>query len=111
MTNSANRHTCSQLVVAGLVAASVLLIWLFTGVALGYSDEEPRAYLFLKKYPTFQIQFINPDDSESDYLPFQELPPEQRDAIAALCKYRHGIVSTEIAKIEACRQKTYAGSK
>lgn len=111
MSNSGNRRVVHELVVAVLTVVALLLIWLSTGVATGYSDEEPRAYLFLKKYPTFQIRFPNPDDSESDYLPFPELHPEERDAITALCKYRYGMVSTEVAKIEECRQKPNRGAR
>ena len=98
------RHAIWKLGAITFIIVSLLLTWLFTGIVLGYSDDEPRASFFLKKYPTFKIEFPNPDDSESDYLPFPELSREKRAAITAYCKYRFGVVSTEIAKIEACRQ-------
>lgn len=104
MSHSPNRRPIWKFGALSFVVVSLLLTWLFTGVVLGYSDEQPRASFFLKKYPTFKIQFPNPDDSESDYLPFPELPLEEREAITAYCKYRFGVASTEISKIEACRQ-------
>lgn len=100
------RHATWKVGAITLVIASLLLAWLFTGIALGYTDDEPTVSLFLKKYPTFRIQFSNPNDSESDYLPFPELSFEKRDAIVNYCKYRFGVVSTETARIEACRQGT-----
>lgn len=103
------RHATLKLGAITLVIASWLMAWLFIGIVLGYSDDEPKVSVFLKKYPTFKVQFPNPDDSDSDYLPFAELSSEKRDAIANYCKYRFGVVSTEIAKIEACRQGARRG--
>jgi hypothetical protein len=94
-----------QRVVVLLMCMASLLAWLFIGIALGYSDEEPRAAFFLKKYATLKITFPNPDDSESDYLPFPELSRSSQEAITAYCKYRFGVVSTEVARIEACRRQ------
>jgi len=81
-----------------------LLAWLFTGIASSYSDEESKSRFFLKHYPTFQIQFFDVDDSESDYVPFSELPIEKRAVILDYCKYRFGVTSAAAKEIEACRR-------
>lgn len=72
-----------------------------------YADHEFTRVFFLKRYPTLKIEFINPDEAGDDYLPFVELSSEKREAITAYCKFRFGVVSAEIAKIEECRQHTF----
>jgi hypothetical protein len=89
------------------VITSALLTWLFVGMTYTYADHEFTRVFFLKKYPTVKIEFANPDEAEDDYLPFAELSSEKREAITAYCKFRFGVVSAEIAKIEECRQHTF----
>lgn len=106
-----NRHAILKLMAVVLIAASLLLTWLFTGIVLSYSDEESKGSFFLKKYPTFKIEFYNLDDSESDYIQLSKLPPDERKIIAEYCKYRYGVLSIELTEIEACRQRTYKNVK
>jgi hypothetical protein len=111
MSHAPHRRIIWSAGVAVICVLFLLFIWLFVGHLRTFEDEEPRDYLFWKKYPTFKIQFTNPDNSEEDYRPFSELSARKQKAIIAYCKYRHGVVSTEISEIEACRQKTNARSK
>jgi hypothetical protein len=111
MSSPRNRYAILKFGAVTLMVASSLLAWLFVGMVYTYADHEFTRVFFLKKYATFKIEFINPDESDEDYLPFSELGSEKRGAIAAYCKYRFGVVSTEIAKIEECRQHTFDSKK
>jgi hypothetical protein len=104
MSYLTNRRAFLKWIAAILIGTSLLLTWLFTGIVFSHSDEESKSSFFLKKYPTFKIKFYDIDDSDSDYLPFSKLLPEERDAVTEYCKYRFAVASNEISKIEACRQ-------
>lgn len=93
------------------VGLALLFAWLFTGYAYSYSDEESHIAFFIKKFPTFKMEFYNPDASESDYEPFNELSSEKKQAIADYCKYRFGVTSDQAEAIENCRKHTSSDSK
>jgi hypothetical protein len=104
MSDSLNRRAFFKWFVTVSIGASLLLTWLYTGIVFSYVDEETKSSFFLKKYPSFKIKFYNLDDSDSDYIPFPQLSPEARNIVAEYCKYRFGVLSTDAAQIEACRE-------
>jgi hypothetical protein len=90
------------------ISIGLLLTWLFVGYVHSYLDEEPRITFFVKKFPTFKVEFYNPDASESDYEPFNQLSLEKRKALAEYCTYKFGVTSDQSEAIENCRE-TLAG--
>jgi hypothetical protein len=86
--------------------ALLFLTWLFVGHVSYYDENEPKGFFFVKKYPTFKIEFYKPDDPYANYFPSSKLSPDERKSIIEYCKYRYGMVSAEIAKIEECRQRS-----
>lgn len=98
------KKTSPKQVIWAVTGMALLFSWLFTGYAHSYSDEESHIVFFVKKFPTFKVEFYNPDASESDYEPFNELPSEKKQAIADYCKYRFGVTSGQAEAIESCRK-------
>jgi hypothetical protein len=88
------------------LSIGLLLAWLFVGYVHSYLDEESRITFFVKKFPTFKVEFYNPDASESDYEPFNQLSSEKKHALAEYCTYKFGVTSDQAEAIENCRKNS-----
>lgn len=68
---------------------------LATSLFIGYYDEavehDTQTHLFIKKHPTFQIEFSNIFANYRDDKTLIELTSEERRQVMDYCKYRLGI--------------------
>ena len=60
-------------------------------------------HFFIKTFPTFKIEFYNPDAGESDYEPFSRLSMKKREALVEYCRYRYRLGPSD-AEVEFCRK-------
>ncbi|MFJ3485445.1 hypothetical protein ACIPL1_18945 [Pseudomonas sp. NPDC090202] len=60
---------------------------------------------FIKKYPTFQVEFENLFANYKDHKALAELTPKERQKIIDYCKYRLGIITTLETQddLESCK--------
>ena len=92
-----------RLLAATALAVVLLYAWPFIGYFYSYRDEEAGTYFFLKRVPTFRIEFHNPDAGESDYEPFSSLSVEKQQALLDYCHFRYGLGPGE-REIKMCRK-------
>lgn len=97
-----------RLAVVVAFAAFALLAVEYTGYVRSYRDHETQTTLFMKRYPTLQIEFYDPFATEGDDLPIDQLSPSDRVRFADYCKYRFGVTNSDVAALEACRSKAPA---
>jgi hypothetical protein len=92
------------LIFASLIS---LLLILNTGFYNEVSDSEITRIYFIKKHPTFRMQFFNIHANDGNYRRIEKLTNEQRQDIIDYCKYRLGIDSeiTTQADIETCAKR------
>ena len=93
---------------------SLLIILSITIVAILYigfyermEDVYPEKVFFIKKSPTFQIEFENIFAYESDDKSLSELSEAERNVVVQYCKYRLGINTTltSQSELEKCKQR------
>lgn len=92
------------------VAGFALLAVEYTGYVRSYRDHETQTTLFIKRYPTLQIEFYDPYATEGDDLPIDRLSPRDRVRFADYCRYRFGVSDSSVAALNACRSKASANS-
>ena len=77
---------------------------LTVGYYPSYFDEETQYNFFIKKAPTFQLEFRHIFANEGDAKPLARLRPDEREAVINYCRYRIGI-NTKLetqADLDAC---------
>ena len=90
-----------KLIAAALLA---LIAALYIGYYTALEDGDVETVLFIKKHPTFQIEFYNIHANDGDLHKLERLSPEQRKWITDYCRYRLGIDTdlTTQADVEMC---------
>lgn len=92
-----------------LIALTVLLVisWLFVGYYKSIDDAELNNNFFIKRYPTFQMEFVNLFANDADSKPLQKLSSEQRQLVIDYCRYRLGIDTTlqSQQELDACKKR------
>ena len=89
--------------VAIVSAGTALVALAYTGYVKSYLDHEVQTTFFVKRYPTFQIEFYDPFANEGDDVTINQLSPSDRARFADYCKYRFGVVNVSNRALEACK--------
>ncbi|MGE8501725.1 hypothetical protein VUJ49_09225 [Pseudomonas berkeleyensis] len=87
--------------------ALALLAIIFVGYYDALDDADINRVFFIKKAPTWQVEFRNLFANDADDKPLERLTPEERDEVIAYCRYRLGI-TTELntqAELERCKPR------
>jgi hypothetical protein len=92
-----------------LLIATVLVVvaMLNVGDYEALEDGDIETIVFIKKHPTFQMQFYNIHADDGEIRKIDRLTTEERGRIIDYCKYRLGI-DTELKTqddVEMCRKK------
>jgi hypothetical protein len=80
------------------------LLWaMYIGYFESYIDHDEHQVYFVKKFPTFQREFLNPFANEGDPRQIEELSPDIRRKLADYCKYAYGITRSDTKSLEDCK--------
>ncbi|MDN3223053.1 hypothetical protein [Pseudomonas nunensis] len=90
-----------------IIVLTALAAVLYIGFYEKMEDAYPEKVFFIKKSPTFQIEFENIFAYESDDKSLAELSETERQSVIQYCKYRLGKVSTlqNQRELEECKKK------
>ena len=77
----------------------------YTGYVKSYLDDEVQTTFFMKRYPTFQMEFHDPFANEGDDMPINKLPLSDKRWFSAYCKYRFGINDQGLQSLETCKSR------
>lgn len=79
----------------------------FVGYYNSIDDAEINTRYFIKRYPMFQMEFVNLFANDSDHKSVDELSDEERGLIIDYCRYRFGINTRLVTQtdLEACKQR------
>lgn len=77
----------------------------YTGYVKSYIDEEARTTFFIKRYPTFRSEFYDPFANEGDDLPIELLTPRDKLNFADYCKYRFGVIASDLQSLATWKAK------
>lgn len=80
----------------------LLISWLFTGYVRSYLDDEQQTTFFIKKFPTFQLEFVDPFANEGDSPAIADLSTVDRKSLVDYCKYRFGVTSGSDEALDDC---------
>lgn len=86
--------------VASVIAAISLL---YIGYVRSYLDRETQTTLFIKRYPTFQMEFLDPFENKGDDVLVESLSTVERARFADYCKYRFGMADRSSQTLEKCK--------
>ncbi|WP_025130375.1 hypothetical protein [Pseudomonas sp. PH1b] len=87
---------------------SVLLVaYLYIGFYEKIEDAYPEKVFFIKRYPSFQMEFENIFAYESDDKTLSELSDLERQKVIAYCKYRLGLATTLTtqSELDSCKAR------
>lgn len=90
-----------------IVFSLALAVLLFVGYYRVVDDAELNRVFFIKKRPTFQVEFVNLFANDADNKKLHELEMAERELIIDYCKYRLGI-NSELRtqeELEICKQR------
>jgi hypothetical protein len=92
-----------------LIFALPMILWsmLYVGYYEAMEDGDVEMILFIKKHPTFQVEFINIHANDGDYRKVERLTAEQQKWMIDYCHYRLDI-DTELKTqedVETCSKK------
>jgi len=93
-------HRCSLAIFASVIAAVSLL---YIGYVRSYLDHETKTTLFIKRHPTFQMEFFDPFANEGDDVPVDSLSAVERARFADYCNYRFGMADRSSETLERCK--------
>ncbi|RZF27373.1 hypothetical protein EVC45_22575 [Paraburkholderia sp. UYCP14C] len=85
------------------IAVSLSLWVMYIGYFESYIDHDQHQVYFVKKFPTFQREFVNPFANEGDDKQIDELSPYIRRSFADYCKYAYGITHSDTKSLEHCK--------
>ncbi|MCL6688986.1 hypothetical protein M8R19_09695 [Pseudomonas sp. R3.Fl] len=92
-----------------LIYPVVLLVVarLFLGYYESIDDAELNTNFFIKRHPTFQMEFVNLFANDADSKPLQELSAEERQLVIDYCRYRLGIETRlqSQTELDACKKR------
>jgi len=83
----------------------VVTVVMYTGYVKSYLDEGVQTTFFVKRYPTFQMEFHDPFANEGDDVPIDQLSRAERAAFADYCKYRFGITGDSTQSLDICKKR------
>jgi hypothetical protein len=90
---------------------ALIVLALVTVLYVGYyealEDGDIETILFIKKHPTFQMEFYNIHANDGEIRQVERLTEQERKWIIDYCKYRLGI-DTDLKTqndVEICRKK------
>jgi hypothetical protein len=90
-------------VVAFVGVALALVGIAYTGYVKSYLDEESQTTFFLKKIPTFRMEFHDPFANEGNDIPIPKLTHRDRTSFSDYCKYRFGIMDASDDGLRSCQ--------
>ena len=91
----------------GVALVLAVLAMIYIGYYQALEDGDIETILFIKRYPTFRIKFINIHANDGEIRQVERLTDKERMWIIDYCRYRLGI-NTELKiqnDIERCTQK------
>jgi hypothetical protein len=90
-----------------IILSTTIVAILYIGFYEKMEDAYPEKVFFIKKSPTFQIEFENIFAYESDDKNLSELSETERSLVINYCKYRLGVDTTlkSQSELEKCKQR------
>ncbi|AXJ07681.1 hypothetical protein CFN16_27160 [Pseudomonas fluorescens] len=90
-----------------IILSTTIVAILYIGFYERMEDAYPEKVFFIKKSPTFQIEFENIFAYESDDKNLSELSEAERSLVINYCKYRLGVDTTlkSQSELEKCKQR------
>lgn len=90
-----------------IILSTTIVAMLYTGFYEKMEDAYPEKVFFIKKSPTFQMEFENIFAYESDDKKLSELSEAERRLVISYCKYRLGLDTTlkSQSELEKCKQR------
>jgi hypothetical protein len=76
---------------------------MYIGYCESYIGHDVNQVYFVKKFPTFQREFVNPFANEGDDKQIDELSPDIRRRLADYCGYAYGITHSDTKSLEHCK--------
>lgn len=98
MQKSFNR----KIIYVAALVFMLLIAWLFTGYVRSYLDEGQQTTFFIKKFPAFQLEFVDPFANEGDSPAIADLSTVDRKSLTDYCKYRFGVTSGSDEALDDC---------
>ncbi|WP_253273688.1 hypothetical protein [Collimonas arenae] len=80
----------------------LLIAGLFVGYVRSYLDDEQQTTFFIKKFPAFQVEFVDPFASEGDSPDISDLSTIDRKSLVDYCKYRFGVTADSDEALDEC---------
>jgi hypothetical protein len=93
-----------------ILGLGLIIVWLYLGISQDLFYEESHNVIFIKKYPTFKLFFLNPALTESDVLPIATWDTSKRNSLIEYCKYRFDITNTSPESLNLCSKLPYLSS-
>ncbi|WP_240950779.1 hypothetical protein [Collimonas pratensis] len=103
-SNSMQKPFNKKIIYIAALIFVLLIAWLFTGYVRSYLDEGQQTTFFIKKFPTFQLEFVDPFANEGDSPAIAELSTVDRKSLVDYCKYRFGVTSDSDDALDTCAQ-------
>lgn len=90
-----------------IILSTTIVAMLYIGFYEKMEDAYPEKVFFIKKSPTFQMEFENIFAYESDDKKLSELSEGERSLVINYCKYRLGLDTTlkSQSELEECKQR------
>lgn len=90
-----------------IILSTTIVAMLYIGFYEKMEDAYPEKVFFIKKSPTFQMEFENIFAYESDDKKLSELSEVERSLVINYCKYRLGLDTTlkSQSELEKCKQR------
>lgn len=90
-----------------IILSTTIVAMLYIGFYEKMEDAYPEKVFFIKKSPTFQMEFENIFAYESDDKKLSELSEAERNLVINYCKYRVGLDTTlkSQSELEKCKQR------
>ncbi|WP_085747404.1 MULTISPECIES: hypothetical protein [unclassified Pseudomonas] len=90
-----------------IILSTTIVAMLYIGFYEKMEDAYPEKVFFIKKSPTFQMEFENIFAYESDDKKLSELSEVERSLVIDYCKYRLGLDTTleSQSELEKCKQR------
>ncbi|WP_260854591.1 hypothetical protein [Paraburkholderia sp. BCC1884] len=97
--NASQTKWLAAFVVAGAAVGAAA----YTGYVKSYLDDEVQTTFFVKRHPTFQMEFYDPFANEGESSPIDRLSAFDRARFADYCKYRLGVDQFSTRALEMCK--------
>jgi hypothetical protein len=101
-SNSMQKPFNKKIIYLAALILVLLIAWLFTGYVRSYLDDEQQTTFFIKKFPSFQMEFSDPFANEGDSPAIADLSTVDRKSLVEYCKYRFGVTSDSDEALDEC---------